>query len=333
MTDDGSDLKFKEGAVRRPIVVLALILACLLSATAAYGQKGCELTIVGTWATPDRDNPAFYRFGPDGTVKALSKSEGKGELREIASASYTLDDPKAPKVVLIREAEGTSGFPLGTTSLDVTGYDDTSVTVKLPGQKPARWSRVDPYRYFMVLAGRIRTFYDGGGPTFPMLIKTDGRKNQIDAVGLYPAKGTYWDFGPVPAETYNQFMKEPRSDSEVMLRLEITSVQYERALKIVRTWERRVRENALLYPDLPMDNILLVKQVTETLNQCGERIKLYKLDWSMADHISDAPLDNPLLTRIPFEYFKELRRLNESLHVGDDKFHAVFGSKSGPQGP
>ena len=71
-----------------------------------------------------------------------------------------------------------------------------------------------------------------------------------------------------------------------MLRLEITAAQYERALKIVKTWERRARNNELLYPDLPMDNILLAKQVTESLNQCGEKFKLYKLDWSMEDHIS-----------------------------------------------
>jgi hypothetical protein len=289
---------------------------------------------VGTWSTGDPASSTLYQFAEDGTVKALTRSGAQSAPREIASANYLLDDPKAPKVILIKSAKERGEFPLGTTAIDITGYDDMSFTCKIPGYGEARWQRVDPYRYFIVLAGRRGVFYDASGPTFPMMIKTDGRQTQIDAVGIY-GTGGYWSFGPVPAETYNYFMKEPpRSDSEVMLRLEITGVQYERALKYVRTWARRVKEGALLYPDLPMDNILLVKQVTESLNQCGERVKLYKLDWSLEDHISSSsPRDDNPISRTPFMYFQELRRLNESIHVNDEKFRAVFRSTSGPQGP
>jgi hypothetical protein len=303
------------------------MVVCLLAAPNAFGQKGCELNIVGTWSVPDQSNPTFYRFSQDGTVKALSRSESQGsELREIAGANYTLDDPKAPKVIRFQEVAGGRSFTLGAKSMEITGYDDGSITVKIPGQKAARWTRLDPNRYFVVLAGRIRTFYDGSGPTFPMLIKTDGQQTQIDAVGTYVA-GSYWGFGPIPAETYNQFMKEPQKDSDVMLRLEITAAQYERGLKIVRSWERRVREGALLYGDTRLDNILLAKQVTESLNQCGDRIKLYNLDWSLQDTISSSsPRDDNPFSRIPFLYFKELRRLNESLHVGDEKFYAATHS-------
>jgi hypothetical protein len=292
------------------------------------------LNLVGTWSTGDGTKPILYRFTGDGTVTALSRPGTSGsDLREIASATYLLDDPKEPKVILIKAAKERGEFPLGTTSMDITGHDDTSFTCKMPGYGEARWSRVDPYRYFMVLAGRRGVFYDDSGPTFPMMIKTDGHQTQIDAVGIY-GTGGYWSFGPVPAETYNYFLKEPpRSKTEVMLRLEITGVQYERALKIVRTWERRVREGALLYPDLPMDEILLVKQVTESLNQCGERVKLYKLDWSLEDWISSSsPRDDNPISRTPFMYFQELRRMNESLHVGDEKFYAAThsgGSQAG----
>jgi hypothetical protein len=172
-----------------------------------------------------------------------------------------------------------------------------------------------PHRHFLVLAGRSGTFYDKSGPAFPMLIKLDGERTQVDAVGIYSIQGKRM-FGPVPAETYQEFMKEPRAASDVMLRLEITSAQYERGLKILRTWERRAREGALLYPDVSLDNILLVKQITESLNQCGEKIKLYKLDWGVEDKISD---DNPS-PHVPFVFFKEMRRLNESLHLRDEKF-------------
>jgi hypothetical protein len=314
--------------VKRSVNLLGLMVVCLLAAPNALGQKGCELNIVGTWSVPDQTNPTFYRFAQDGTVKALARSDSKGsDLREIASANYTLDDPKTPKVVVFREAPGGGNFPLGATAMDITGYDDASLTVKMPGQNPVRWMRLDPDRYFVVLAGRIKTFYDGSGPTFPMLIKTDGRQTQIDAVGTY-VDGTYWAFGAIPAETYNQFMKEPRTDSDVMLRLEITAAQYERGLKIVRSWERRSREGALLYGDTRLDNILLAKQITESLNQCGaDKIKLYKLDWSLGDSISSSsPRDDNPFSRVPFLYFKELRRINESLHVGDEKFYAATHS-------
>jgi hypothetical protein len=308
--------------MKRFAMFFSLILICLTATATAFGQKGCEFNPVGTWkaATPDEKNPVLYRFTPDTKVTVLAKSGQSAELQEIASAVYTLDNPKAPKVILVKADKEVGGFAQGITSMEITGYDDTSVTLTKSGSAPTRWVRVDPNRYFIVLAGRIDTFYDHSGPTFPMMIKTDGKQTQIDAVGTYNVRG-YWAFGTIPPETYKEFMKEPRKDSDVMLRLEITAVQYERGLKIVKTWERRAHNNELLYPDLTMDNILVAKEVTESLNQCGEKFKLYKLDWSMEDHISNSPLDSPPISRIPYLYFKELKRLNQALHVPDEKFY------------
>ena len=80
----------------------------------------------------------------------------------------------------------------------------------------------------------------------------------------------------------------------------------------------RVREDALLYPEIAMDNILVAKQVTEGLNECEQHITLYALDWGLEDEISE----NNQPSNIPFKYFKELRRLNESRHVPDARFPA-----------
>lgn len=308
--------------MKRFAIFFSLTLICLTATSTAFGQKGCEFNPIGTWkaANSDEKNPILYRFTPDTKVTMLSGSGQNAGLREIASAVYTLDNPKAPKTILIKADKNGGGFAEGITSMEITGYDDTSLTFVKPGSAPTRWVRVDSNRYFLVLAGRTGTFYDGSGPTFPMLIKMDGQKTQIDAVGTYNVRG-YWAFGVIPAETYNEFMKDTRKDSDVMLRLEITAAQYERGLKIVRTWVRRAQSNELLYPDLTMDNILVAKQVTESLNQCGEKFKLYNLDWSMEDRISNSLLDSPPISRIPFLYFRELRRLNESLHVTDEKFH------------
>jgi hypothetical protein len=311
--------------MKRLIVIAALLFVCLLASPAALGQKGCELNLIGTWKAEksDQANPILYHFTADARLSLLSRLGESAGLQEVASAGYALDNPNTPTVILVKTDKEVGGFAKGITPMEISGYDDTSLTFVKSGSGPTRWVRVDAYKYYLVLAGRLGTFYDNSGPTFPMLIKTDGQQRQIDAVGTYPSHD-YWAFGTIPPETYNEFMKEPRKDSEVMLRLEITLAQYERVLKIVKTWERRARNNELLYPDIPMDNILLVKQVTESLNQCGERFRLYKLDWSLEDHISSAsPRDDNPISRIPFLYFKELKRLNQSLHVTDEQFYGT----------
>jgi hypothetical protein len=183
------------------------------------------------------------------------------------------------------------------------------------GQKGCE-SDGEPHRYFLVLASRKGTFYDKTGPAFPMLIKLDGERTQVEAVGTYSFRGSR-KFGPVPEESYREFMKEPSAASDVMLRLEITSSQYDRGLKVLLEWDRRAKEGALLYRKAPMNTLLLIKEITESLNQCGEKeIKLYKLDWSEEDTLSD---EIPP-AQVPFLFFREMRRLNESLHVRDDKF-------------
>lgn len=300
-------------------LLFSSIIICLIVPATAFGQKSCQLDIVGTWkaASPDGANAVLYRFSPDSTVTVLSQS-GSGqssELREVATATYKLDNPKAPKAILFKADKAGGGLDKGATSLSITGYDDESMTCAKSGYEPTRWVKVDPNRYFIVLAGRSGVFYDLSGPAFPMLIKMDEGKTQVDALGIYSVRNSE-AFGPVPAEIYNEFMKETTKASDVMLRLEITGAQYERGLKVLRHWERRLQEGTLLYPDLSMDNILLVKQVTETLNQCSQKIKLHNLDWGIEDKISDKTKP----THIPFLYFKELRRLNESLHVRDEAF-------------
>ena len=182
------------------------------------------------------------------------------------------------------------------------------------GAAPAGGARVETDRHFIVLAGRSGTFYDQSGPAFAMLLKASGLQTQIDAVGIHAA-GKTPVFGAVPAPTYGEFLKEPRRGSDVMLRLEISGAQYERTLRVLKTWERRAREGALLYPDVFMNNVLFVKQVTEELNRCGHTVDLYTLDWGLEDNISE----NNGPPNIPFLYFKELRRLNEARHVRDGK--------------
>ena len=189
-------------------------------------------------------------------------------------------------------------------------FAQSPCSAELAGTSRAQQPETD--RHFLVLAGRNGVFYDRSGPTFAMLIKMAGTERKVDAFGIYEADRKP-AFGVVPETTYRDFLQEPRAASDVMLRVRITGAQYERGLKTLRTWERRVREGALLYPDVFMDNILVAKQVTEDLNRCGETVKLYVLDWGLEDDISEH--NRP--SNVPFEYFKELRRLNETRHVRD----------------
>ena len=307
--------------MKQSALFISLVLLSLSATGTAFSQQNCEFSIIGTWkvvatGTPDA---VFYRFAPDGTLTVLSApgSGGPAEPQEITRATYELDDLKAPKSITLTTAKRNRVFLYGKSSMKIVTHTDSSLTCVIPGWGKTRWVKVDPNRYFIVLAARQGEFYDKSGPAFPVLIKIVGLESQVYAVGTYSNNGKV-AFGAVPPEAYRDLMREPQSDSEVMLRLEISSAQYERGLKILRTWDRRARERALLYTKgSPLNNVLLVKAVTETLNQCGEEFNLYKLNYI---HPEDWISDTYGPAFIPFAYFKELRRLNESLHVRDDKF-------------
>jgi hypothetical protein len=69
-----------------------------------------------------------------------------------------------------------------------------------------------------------------------------------------------------------------------------------------------------------MNNILLVKAVTETLNQCKDDLNLYKLDYV---YPSDWIANEYSPEFVPFFYFKELRRRNEARHIDARKFEEL----------
>ena len=309
------------------ISLLAVLLLGSTGTAAAQQRKKCQFDIVGTWKAQISTTEArLYSFDANGVVKVLEVS-GTANPRQIATAKYELlDDPKAPEQISFRATGKNRIFGRIRTAMKVVSYDDSSITCDIPGAGTTRWARVDPDRYFIVLVARQGEFFDSSGSAFPVLIKLAGGVPKIDAAGLYSNKGIV-TFGAVPPDTYKEYLREARGDSEVILRLEINSRQYERTLKIVQEWERRAREGAVLYTwdntvssPLPMNNILLVKAVTETLNLCQNDIDLYKLDYVYpGDWISNEY--SPEF--VPFFYFKELRRRNEARHIEYKKFQEL----------
>jgi hypothetical protein len=182
-------------------------------------------------------------------------------------------------------------------------------------EREAKWKLSESKRHFVVFAASQGVFFDRSGPSFVMLTKTNAAANEseVGAVGVYPDDKRRAVFGAVPSQTYDALLSESgKGSSSVLLRLAISEPQYERVLDILRAWDRRARENQLLYAsDVFMNNILLVKQVTEELNRCRKSIDLYQLDWGLHDRISD----ENARSRVPFLVFQELKRRNGSLHV------------------
>ena len=309
----------------------------------AFGmdKKKCPCDIVGTWkAQLSKTEARLYEFDGEGTVKVL-KVAGTAKPLEIATAKYEIvEEPlpmepaateqsaaeqKAPDKTISFTATGKNRiFGRANATMKIVSYDDSSITCEIPGVKETvRWTRVDPDRYFLILVARQNEFYDNSGSAFPLVVKLAGGVPTFNAAGTYSSHGRA-TFGTVPVEIYKDYLREARGDEEVILRVEINSQQYARALKVVQEWQRRSREGALLYrsPDAleSLNNLLLIRDVTETMNLCQNDLDLYKLDYTYPnDWISDTYRPE----FIPFFFFKELRRRNEARHIEYQKFQQL----------
>jgi hypothetical protein len=313
--------------VMKLTAMISLLAMMLLGSTAnALAQeKSCSFDIVGTWKAQVSSTEArLYQFDANGIVTVLSVA-GTAAPRRIATAKYeVIKDLDAPTAVSFTASGKDRIFGAVRKMMKLVRYDDTSITCAMPGIGTTRWTRVDPDRYFIVLSGRTGEFYNNSGSSFSMVIKLAGGVPTIDAFGVYPEKGEI-AFGTVPPAVYKEYLREARKDSETTLRMEINSRQYERALQIIKEWQRRAREGSLLYTtyldnaDDPasLNNILVVKAVTETLNQCSVDFNLYKLNYVVAD---DWITNRVSSAFVPFYYFKELRRRNEARHIDDKEF-------------
>jgi hypothetical protein len=313
------------------IATISLLAMILLGSTAtalAQEKKSCEFDLEGTWkAQVSTTEARLYRFDSNGVVTVLAAT-GAAEPQQVATAKYdVVKDLGAPKSISFTATGKDRIFGAVKKTMKIVSYDDSSITCAIPGMGTTRWTRVDPDRYFIVLSARKGEFYDSSGSAFPAVIKLVGGAPTIDAFGVYLAKDGR-ALGTVPPDVYKNYLREARTDSETTLRLEINSRQYERALKIIKEWERRDREGALLYTigretlddATYLNNILVVKAVAESLNQCSEDINLYPLNYVQKD---DWISDKYGSAFVPFYYFQELRRRNEARHIDDKKFQEL----------
>jgi hypothetical protein len=310
--------------------IISLLAMILLgsTATALAQEKSCSFDLVGTWKAQVSSTEArLYQFDEKGVVTVLTAS-GTAAPHQVATAKYEVNNELGkPDSVSFTASGGNRIFGAVKKTMKIVSYDDSSITCAIPGMGTTRWTRVDPDRYFIVLSARRGEFYDTSGSAFPMVIKLVGGTSTIDAFGVYLTKDGR-AFGAVPPEVYKNYLREARNDSETTLRLEINSRQYERALKVIKTWERRDRNRELLYTttaetlDDPtyLNNILVVKAAVESLNQCSADIDLYPLNYVHKDDWISNKFKSAF---VPFFYFKELRQRNEARHIPDKKFQEL----------
>jgi hypothetical protein len=312
------------------LVFLLFGLVCQYStASAQEAPVVCQFNMVGTWqlTTEGHANPTLLRFNSNGMVTVLSPQAAGGQGSDWQTtdwSTYKVDDPKHPKVLqlLPMKKKGEVIEPSQITEIDITSHDDGALTSAVKSNADVeltQWKRIDPYRYFIVMAADKGT-PGYGAPAFAEVIKTDGHQSQIDAFGLYETNAVhhYVEVGPISEELRKKYENEPRNDSAALFRLEVTAGPYQRALKILKTWERRARENTLLYPDIPyLNNAVYFNQLASSLNDCGKTIKLEKLTWRIDDPI----ITKQNLPQVPYFFIRKMRELNSGLHVSDDKFH------------
>jgi hypothetical protein len=131
-----------------------------------------------------------------------------------------------------------------------TAWGATAEGVPISCDQEAHWRPAATTRHFLVLAAANGVFYNGSGPSFVMLMKTDTATDEVEmgAVGIYAGENGRVLFGTVPWQTYDAFLREPGKESpNVMLRLEINGPQYERVRRVLLGWKRRAEEHELLY--------------------------------------------------------------------------------------
>jgi hypothetical protein len=332
--------------MKRLIFVLSLgLISVGLFPRTLVGQdqtNACQLNIAGTWesSTDGQSSTTRQRFSSSGVVTELSRNSSSkdSEWHATGKATYKLDDPKTPKALIVSPLDKKGQFSADAT-LPIKTFDDGLFVTAASGSTGAtltRWTRVDPYRYFVVLAaGKGDPGFGAAG--FAMLIKTDGVHTQRNAFGIYPVVNRlerHPMLGVIPSKVRRQFDKEPDGDSGAMLRLEVAAGPYNRALEVLKTWERRVDEDTVLYIIPYLNNAVYLNQLVTSLNEtgvltwrggtpCADTIKLQKLTWLLSDPI----MTKHNLTQTPYYLFKTLRQLNSSLHLNDSQFHAAMAGE------
>jgi hypothetical protein len=264
----------------------------------------------------------LFDFSAEGHITLLGHSPNAlpQDFEMMGSVNYKLDKRAAPKRIEFIATRGNDAFLPGITPLDIVDYSDDSFTTRDPASgQQTRWIREQTRRYFLTLAAR-----SAGPPAFAMLMVMDGRNREIDALGVQMIKSeegkTAPLFGLVSAEVYDQVReespKEKKSEEETaLLRLELTQAEFETINRTYQLWKKYLKDRELPNGDAYLNAMEFMTKVTEGLNQCGEKARLYKPTRGEREEIASRDAARRLA-----EYVKAMRKKNEELHVNDAVF-------------
>jgi hypothetical protein len=325
--NDESEKKLSLSPMQPVLFFLSLLFVFSVAAEVSLAQTAnCSFNITGIWQVNlpgnKNTNQVFYKFAADGTVTLLTRRpwQKASTFRQTAQLRYRLDNPTAPKFIEFIADNTLDIFPAGKTIFPISDFDEHRFTAHKPSLDLLQWVRVPERRYFLTFAARNGTFEEGG-LVFALWTEFDGGKAQFDALGFY-INGNTGTFGVIPARLYNEFITDQIAGSDVMLRIELNASEFERTRKIWKVWHQRARTDMLLYSVPHLNLMSFLTRVIESLNRCGARLKVHKLDWSVADEMAT----QYNLPQIPLQYIKELKKLNHSQHITQEVMTENFRS-------
>jgi hypothetical protein len=210
--------------------------------------------------------------------------------------------------------------------MEITEYgDDSFATLDHASGQRARWERVQTHLYFLTFAARGGPPPDGGA-ALAMWTVLDGRKTEIEALGVQLTKDdegkTLPAFGPVPPELYDRLTVGSDKDAKgakgesAFMRLELTEAEFETTHAIYRAWDKYVKSGKLPHGDPYLNADELIRKSAESLNQCGERVKLRGLTQRERDEI----VSKHNLPQFLLEYVRMMRKMNDEIHVSNRVF-------------
>ncbi|MGH9347466.1 MAG: hypothetical protein ACRD26_09400 [Vicinamibacterales bacterium] len=294
----------------------------------SQGDLACPPVLVGIWKADSthETQPIFLGFSADGWVSHLESGGGTraAEFGVLAQAGYTLDLRRRSPRILFKTRRGSDYFPPGDSSWQIGDYGDELFTAMNVGTGEAsRWLRVQTHRYFLTFAAAASE-PGGGGPAFAIWTRFDGRRTELDALGLYVARRADGRpaaaFGRLPIALASAFATEADHDGDVMMRVELSEADYHRTHMVFEEWDERLRNRALAPGDPYQRALEFLEQTAARLNQCGVRITLAP---------AGAPPPAPAVgeedrRQQPSRFVKRIHQMNRTRHVADGMFPFVW---------
>ncbi len=324
--------------MKRRIFLFSLLLVCLAAERATFGQtdakskgkRGCAFSILGLWRSEvtAQTNSLLFDFSPEGYVTLMGHAPNTlpQDFEMIESVSYKLDKPSVPKFIEFTAARGNDAFAPGTTRVEIVEYGDDSFTTRDPASgENTHWFREQTHRYFLTFAARSGPLPQGG-TVCAMWTVMDGRKTDIEALGIQLIKDETGKaspvFGAIPAALCNWIIEESDKDKQrdkdenPFLRLELTAAEFETTHALFLSWAEQVKTQALAQSDPNLNALEFLKRVAESLNQCGEKVKLRRVTPRERDEAFAKHKLPPLL----LEYVSVMRKQNDEQHIDNVVF-------------